>query len=194
MYQIDISPDKPLQTTTPGTLANLREWQSLRVSQNLRIDDGVLKTALSLFFLYQYPQFMFIYREAFLEDYHENLHDGKYWSYPLLYAMCALGVRTSPDPTIKEKGDLLSHCAETIVMSQALGRPHITVAQTLLCLAFYEFGSGNHSKGWSLAGTSSIYSPCKFLTLIRYGVSHGSRFRPPPGFKISGISRCNYRQ
>ncbi|MCJ1302433.1 hypothetical protein MMC08_005236 [Hypocenomyce scalaris] len=132
MYQRDISLDKPQDANYTDPRLDL-EWQTLRLSQNLRIEDSVINKALSLFFLYQYPQFMFIYREAFLEDYYENTHRGKYWSYPLLYAICALGVRASPD-------------------EKALGRPHVTVAQSLLCLAFYELGKGNHSKGWLLAG------------------------------------------
>ena len=149
MYQRDISIDTPQDANCTDPRVDL-ERQSLRLPQNLRIEDSVINKALSLFFLYQYPQFMFIYREAFLEDYYENAHMGKYWSYPLLYAICALGVRASPDEKVREKSDVLSHCAETIIMAQALGRPHITVAQSLLCLAFYELGKGNHSKGWLL--------------------------------------------
>lgn len=158
MYQRDISVDKPQDASSTDPHSNL-EWQSLRLQQNLQIEDSVINKALSLFFLYQYPQFMFIYREAFLEDYYENTHRGKYWSYPLLYAICALGVRASSDERVREKSDVLAHCAETTIMTQALGRPHITVAQSLLCLAFYELGKGNHSKGWLLAGMLYFYRP-----------------------------------
>jgi hypothetical protein len=153
MYQRDIPLDPPLYASSSDLQVDHREWQNMRVAQNLKIEDAILNNALSLFFLYHYPQFMFVYREAFLEDYYENAHQGKYWSYPLLYAICALGVMISPDEKTREKGDVLARCAETVIMSQALGRPHITVAQTLLCLAFYELGKGNHSKGWLLAGT-----------------------------------------
>jgi hypothetical protein len=154
MYHREISLETPQDANYADPGLDL-EWQSSRLPQNLRIEDSVINKALSLFFLYQYPQFMFIYREAFLEDYYENTHRGKYWSYPLLYAICALGVRASPDEKVREKSDVLSHCAETIIMTRALGRPHITVAQSLLCLAFYELGKGTHSKGWLLAGTLS---------------------------------------
>jgi hypothetical protein len=152
MFQRDISLDMPQEANSTDPHVEL-ELQRSRLQQNLRIEDSIINKALSLFFLYQYPQFMFIYREAFLEDYYENTYRGKYWSYPLLYAICALGVRASPDEKIREKSDVLSHCAETIIMTQALGRPHITVAQSLLCLAFYELGKGSYSKGWLLAGT-----------------------------------------
>jgi hypothetical protein len=154
MYQIDmpITPDHPPPPSSNDAAGALREWQGLAMPQNLRVKDEVLNKALVLFSLYQYPQYLFIHLEAFLEDYRKDFHRGKYWSYPLLYAICALGARISTDPSVKEKADVLSHFAETIVIAQALGRPHITVVQTLLCLAFYELGSGNHSKGWSLAG------------------------------------------
>lgn len=154
MYQIDIpiSSDQPPQPDCNEPVGSPREWQGLAMPQSLRIKDEVLNKSLALFSVYQYPQYLFIYLEAFLEDYHKDLHGGKYWSYPLLYAICALGARISTDPSMKEKADVLSHFAETNVLSQAHGRPHITVSQTLLCLAFYELGSGNHSKGWSLAG------------------------------------------
>jgi Fungal specific transcription factor domain len=156
MYQKDISLDKQQPTSSSPPNTDLREAPSLKVPQSLRIDDEILNEALSLFFLYQYPQFMFVHREAFLRDYYGNVHQGKYWSYPLLYAICALGARGSPDARVRDKGDVLSHCAETIIMTNALGHPHITVAQALLCLAFYELGSGNHSKGWILAGLSPL--------------------------------------
>jgi hypothetical protein len=156
MYQKDVSLDKLEKPSSADLQVNLREWQILGVPQSLHIGDAILKKALSLFFLYQYPQFMFIYREAFLEDYHENAYQGKYWSYPLLYAICALGLRASPDANIREKGDVLYRCAETTLIPGALSSPNITVVQSLLCLAFYELGAGNHSKGWVLAGRLSI--------------------------------------
>lgn len=153
IYQEDVSLDKEQTTSVCSFQTDLREAPSLRVPHTLRIEDGILNEALSVFFLYQYPQFTFIHREAFLSDYHKNTHEGKYWSYPLLYSICALGARASLDMRIRDKGDVLSHCAETIIMTHTLSQPHITVAQALLCLAFYELGAGNHSKGWMLAGT-----------------------------------------
>lgn len=157
MYHKDVSLDKPQETRSSDPQVDHRELESLDMPQNIHVEEGILKKALSLFFLYQYPQFMFIYREAFLEDYHEHAHQGKYWSYPLLYAICALGLRASPDEKIREKGDALYHCAEAMIMPQALGSPNVTVTQCLLCLAFYELGSGNHSKGWVLAGRPSLF-------------------------------------
>lgn len=152
MYQTDISPNKLHSTRDIDPYISLREWQSLRMPQNLRIEDEIISKVLSSFFLYQYPQYMFIHRDAFLEDYYENLHQGNYWSYPLLYAICALGVQIFSDARMREKGDILAHCAETIIMSQTLGLPHITIAQSLLCLAFYQLGAGDNSKGWLFAG------------------------------------------
>ncbi|RDW56460.1 hypothetical protein BP6252_14153 [Coleophoma cylindrospora] len=152
MYHKDVSLHNTQKTTSTEPHVGPKLWQSLGVPQNVHIEDGLVNKALSLFFLYQYPQFMFIYREAFLEDYYENAHQGKYWSYPLLYAVCALGLRASPDAKIQEKGDAVYRIAENIILLKALDSPHVTVVQSLLCLAFYELGAGNHSKGWVLAG------------------------------------------
>jgi len=153
MYQRDAPLDRPQESSSPESQRDLRRWRNLEVAaQNLHVEDEVLKKALSMFFLYQYPQFMFIYRETFLEDLFENAHGGKYFSFVLLYAICALGARASSDAEIREMGDVLSRYAETLIFSQSLGSPHITAAQSLLCLAFYELGAGNHSKGWLLAG------------------------------------------
>jgi hypothetical protein len=161
MYQKDIPLDKQnpgLNSGNSPPQTDLKEMPSLKVPQSLRIEDSVLNESLSLFFAYQYPQFMFIHREAFLRDYYGNFYQGKYWSYPLLYAICALGARASTDERVRDKGDVLSHCAETIILTNALGLPHLTVAQALLCLAFYELGSGNHSKGWIFAGVYLAYT------------------------------------
>jgi Fungal specific transcription factor domain len=164
MYHKDLSLEKlPDASSTDHQIALGSAQQSLKGPQNLHIEYEILNKALSLFFLYLYPTYMFIYRESFLEDYHENAHQGKYWSYPLLYAICALGLRASPDVKMREKGDVLYHYAEASILPQALGSPNVTVVQSLLCLAFYELGAGNHSKGWVLAGRLKSSTTYEFL-------------------------------
>lgn len=152
MYQKDPCWDNAPETSSGDSEPDPGEWQNMRVVQNLPIAEADLTESLSLFFKYQHPQFMFIDRDAFLGEYHSNAQQGKYCSYPLLYSLCALGARASGDARIREKASLLSHFAETMTISQSLTCPHITVAQSLLCLAFYELAMGNHSKGWLLAG------------------------------------------
>lgn len=160
MYQRDV-----LLTEEPGVSGGMEggaKWRPRWVSQRpLQVEASIIESALRLFFSKQDPQFLFIHREAFLEDYYENSHAGKYWSYPLLYAICALGVKFSSDSQVRSKSVALFHCAENDIMSHALGTPHITVAQTLLCMAFYELSGGNHSKGWVLAGTLTLGQKAK---------------------------------
>lgn len=129
----------------------------LRLASVLGINDSVVQETLPLFFVHQYPQFMFIYREAFLSDYYDNSHGGRYWSYPLLYSMCALGAPHSPDSNVQAKATLLARCAREIVMTHCLTRPSPTTIQALLCLAFHEVGQGNASQGWLFSGMSPSY-------------------------------------
>ncbi len=126
-----------------------------RIPLSFEVTEEVVKAGLKAFFETQDPLFLFIHRGAFISDYYDNAHSGKYWSYPLLYAICALGIKTLSDISLRSKSDVLRNCAESMIMSQEIGRPKITVAQALLCLAYYELGSGNNSKGWLLAGMSS---------------------------------------
>jgi transcription factor-like protein len=112
----------------------------------------LVNESLALFFTQQCPQFMFVYREAFLSDYFTSEHGGKYWSFPLLYALCALGVVHSSEPQTRKKAFLLAKCAEEILITHELGRPSFTTVQALLCLGFHEVGHGNLSRGWLLSG------------------------------------------
>ncbi|ENH63430.1 hypothetical protein FOC1_g10000446 [Fusarium oxysporum f. sp. cubense race 1] len=41
--------------------------------------------------------------------------------------------------------------AESIVMVSGLSRPSIPTVQSFLCLAFFEIGRGNVSKGWAFS-------------------------------------------
>ena len=47
--------------------------EKIRLGRSLGIDSALIQTCLPLFFLYQYPQLMFVYREALLADYFDNL-------------------------------------------------------------------------------------------------------------------------
>ncbi|WBW71129.1 DNA-binding transcription factor [Schizosaccharomyces osmophilus] len=107
---------------------------------------------LKLFFKWQYTQFMYINREAFLLDYYHHYHDGRYCSEHLLYAMCALGSRMAPEPEVVNSSDKYYRLSWDTLMEYGLGRPHITSVQCLLCLGFYDIGMGNNSLGWLLSG------------------------------------------
>jgi hypothetical protein len=117
------------------------------------LEDEVIMTALHQFFRWQYPHFMFIYREAFLRDHFGQRTKSKYWSLPLLMAICALGAVMLPDRTQSQMSEQFYAAAESIIIVSGLTHPSITAVQVFLCLAFYQIGKGELSKGWELSGT-----------------------------------------
>ncbi|KAL7905207.1 fungal-specific transcription factor domain-containing protein [Trichoderma velutinum] len=108
--------------------------------------------ALTDFFRWQYPYFMFVYREAFLRDHFGDRKNCNYWSAALLMALCALGAMVASDDKQRQLSDQFFQAAESIIMVSGLAKPSIPTVQTFLCLAFYEIGRGNLSKGWSFSG------------------------------------------
>ena len=127
-------------------------WSSIRLGSTLGIDDSLIRISLRLFFIHEYSRCMFIYREVFLEDYFNHDHGDKYWSYPLVYAVCALGARRSDDPDVRSKAFILAKCAQESVFTHCLSSPKITNVQALLCIAFHELGQGSSSLGWLFSG------------------------------------------
>lgn len=161
-----------------SAIAHIDDGGKMRLALTMGITSGLVHTCLPLFFLYQYPQMMFVYREAFLSDYFGNAHDGKYWSYPLLYAICALGAAHSTDSSVRDKAHVLAKCAEEIIVTYELSRSHPTTIQALLCLAFYEIGQGNASKGWLFAGRCQNRQKC-LSKHSRHVISDGPRYWVP---------------
>ena len=141
-----------LQEARAHSSPALDAFSILRLASALGVDDALIRETLPLFFLHQYSQNMYIYREAFLSDYYNNAYGGRYWSYPLVYAMCALGAPHSKSTEIQAKHRLLAKCAQEIIMCHCLARPSPTTIQALLCLAFHEVGQGNASQGWLFSG------------------------------------------
>lgn len=119
----------------------------------ISLHDELVHDALLQFFRWQYPHFMFIYREAFLRDHFSDRLGCKYWSSALLLAVCSLGTLMSPDKRHRESSAQFFSAAESILIVSGLTKPSIVTVQGFLCLAFYEIGRGNLSKGWGFSGT-----------------------------------------
>lgn len=128
------------------------------------IQDEVITDVLMLFFKWQYPHFMFIYREAFLRDHFGDRRGSTYWSSALLLAICALGTLMRPDSQRREMSERFFAAAESIILVSGLTHPTITTVQTFLCLAFYEIGRSNLSKGWGYSGTLFLRCSIDYLT------------------------------
>ena len=118
----------------------------------INMQEELVTNALLEFFKWQYPHFMFIYREAFLRDHFAEDEDRKYWSASLLFAVCALGLlmRTAQDE--RDASERFFSAAESILLVSGLAHPCITTVQAFLCLAYYEIGRGNLSKSWGFSG------------------------------------------
>lgn len=118
------------------------------------LDSGEGKTnqCIGLFFHWQYSQFMFIDREAFVQDYQRRSFDSQFCSSALIKAVCSIGALMSPDPDLRKRASYYSQQAIDMVMNHGLVTPHTTSVQTLLCCAFFEIGAGNLSKAWLLSG------------------------------------------
>ncbi len=135
----------------------------------INMQEELVKSALLEFFKWQYPHFMFIYREAFLRDHFGGYEDRKYWSASLLFAVCALGLlmRTAHDE--REASERFFAAAESILLVSGFAHPCITTVQAFLCLAYYEIGRGNLSKGWGFSGTTfTIFSASASKTCSRH--------------------------
>ncbi|KPM42497.1 hypothetical protein AK830_g4036 [Neonectria ditissima] len=120
----------------------------------INLEDELVAVAIRQFFRWQYPHFMFINREAFLRDHFGSRAKSRYWSLPLLLAICALGTVMSPDRTQAHMSEQFYAAAESIVIVSGLTHPSITAVQVFLCLAFYQIGKGDLSKGWELSGVA----------------------------------------
>ncbi len=110
------------------------------------------------FFKWQYPHFMFIYREAFLREHLGDRRQCKYWSPSLLLSICAVGALMTGDDATREMSERYYNAAESIAIVSGWGHPSITTVQAYSCLAVYEIGRGNLSKGWGYSGENA-YTP-----------------------------------
>lgn len=117
------------------------------------LKSAIITAGLQNFFKWQYPHFMFIYREAFLRDHFSTRQNCRYWSPALLMSICAMGLLMSDDDGGKEMSIRCFHAAESITLVAGSSGSSLVLVQALLCLAFYEIGRGNLSKGWALSGT-----------------------------------------
>lgn len=119
---------------------------------------GVDLTSLSImvglqnFFKWQYPHFMFVYREAFLRDHFGTRENCQYWSPALLMSLCALGLLMSEDDGDREMSTRCFHAAESIIIVAGSSGSSLLLVQAFLCLALYEIGRGNLSRGWAHSG------------------------------------------
>ncbi|XXG95529.1 hypothetical protein Hte_001793 [Hypoxylon texense] len=135
----------------PSTV-NLPADLILSYEDRANYHNPTIRLCLALFFYWQYPQVMFIDREAFVQEFELNPIHSEFCSPPLIHAGCALGALMSPDANIRALAANFADSAENALVRQGLAIPKITSVQALLCCAYYEVGRGNLSKGWMYSG------------------------------------------
>lgn len=142
--------------TTSSTPRHMRSnpsnFEHVAEHFGINLHDQIVDDALMQFFKWQYPHFMFVYREAFLRDHFGSRVDCKYWSSALLLSICALGTLMSTERRHREASEQFFSAAESILIVSGFATPSIVAVQGFLCLAFYEIGRGNFSKGWGFSG------------------------------------------
>lgn len=137
----------------PGHMSSESNFEYVAEHFGINLRDELVEGALRQFFKWQYPHFMFIYREAFLRDHFGDRVNCKYWSPALLLCVCALGTLMSTEERHRESSGQFLAAAESILIVSGFTKPSIVTVQGFLCLAFYEIGRGNLSKGWGFSGT-----------------------------------------
>lgn len=145
------SPNDFLQVT--GT--TVPDYEHVASHFGIDLEGTAIMTGLQHFFKWQYPNFMFIYREAFLEDHFGTRAASRYWSPALLLSVCALGLLMSDGEKDKAESLKCFNAAESIALVTGFADPSVVAVQTFLCLAFYSIGNGNLSKGWAFSGEYS---------------------------------------
>lgn len=142
-----------LQTISTRPMSSESNFEYVAEHFGITLNDAIVDDALMQFFKWQYPHFMFVYREAFLRDHFGPRVDCKYWSSALLFSICALGTLMSTEKRNRESSEQFHSAAESILIVSGFSKPSIVTVQGFLCLAFYEIGRGNLSKSWGLSGS-----------------------------------------
>jgi hypothetical protein len=176
----EVDDDKEEEEQTSSILT---EYSDIRLSRIFKIDDLVFNAAISLFSRHLNAECPFIDGPTLLGDFFHDIYKGKFWSYSLLYAICCLGARISPDPNVSKTADSLGRCANEMLNIRSLESPHATAVQALLCLAYVELGAGNNTNGWMLSGEYTR-RPLSFLSCSanspRHGISNVTRSGASP--------------
>lgn len=147
-----------LESTQQGRLQESAFNNADHVLRHFDIDlnSDIITQTLLLFFKWQYPNYVFIYRDAFLREHYGERQGGKYWSISLLLSICSLASSMLPESGRGNFGTRCHDAAVSIAIVADLTHPSITAVQTFLCLAFCEIGCGNLSKGWAFSGTTVL--------------------------------------
>lgn len=142
-------------------------------SKNLLTSDYKIIKSLSNFYKWLYPgHFIFVHRESFLYGFfahaENNYKNSQYCSEELIYSMCAIGSRLSPE--LRDLSEVYYEKSKKALLEIVFDEQSvatITTVQALFCLAFYELGKGNMQMAWYFSGLA-----------IRVGYAMGFQLDP----------------
>ncbi|KAL3229705.1 TY1 enhancer activator [Nakaseomyces bracarensis] len=142
-------------------------------SRNLLTSDYKIIKSLSNFYKWLYPgHFIFVHRESFLYGFfahaENNYKNSQYCSEELVYSMCAIGSRLSPE--LRDLSEVYYEKSKKALLEIVFDEQSvatITTVQALFCLAFYELGKGNMQMAWYFSGLA-----------IRVGYAMGFQLDP----------------
>lgn len=151
-----------------------------KIISQLNKDPQILQ-CLKLFFTWQYPDLnMFIFREAFLQEFFNPKLYNLYCSKILILSISALGAKMADDETTYSNSIMFYNEAKSLLLNK-LNNPSITSLQSYLLLSFYDIFNGANSSGWMLSGNA-----------IRMGFDLGFQLHPDSWFlkqKLSNYSK-----
>ncbi|AQZ12172.1 hypothetical protein BZL39_D02280 [Zygosaccharomyces parabailii] len=142
--------------------------EQLKILINVKVlsRSPLILQSLSLFFKWLYPgHFMFIHRETFLSAFFgDETAKSYYCSEELVLAIAALGSKLScSDGELFNKSEEYYQGAKDKALktvfqldgnsfTELTSSSKLAFIQTLLCLAFYDVGSGENAMAWYLSG------------------------------------------
>ncbi|CAI4047437.1 hypothetical protein SUVZ_12G1520 [Saccharomyces uvarum] len=160
-----IYPSNSLSITKKKTDGTRYQQQQVSL-KNLSRSPLILRS-LSLFFKWLYPgHYLFIHRETFLSAFFGDTNTKSYYcSEELVFAIAALGslISYKSETELFQQSEVFYQRAKTIVLkkifqledsslAESSSSSKLAIIQTLLCLAFYDIGSGENPMAWYLSG------------------------------------------
>lgn len=114
--------------------------------------DPHISECVKLFFRWQYPDMhSFVFREAFLLDFHHPKPGSVYCSKELVLAVCAIGAHMLNDPLLHDLAPDYYQQAKESLLSK-LDSPSVSSLQAFLLLGLYDVYNGRNNAGWMLTG------------------------------------------
>ncbi|KAL1857413.1 hypothetical protein Daus18300_010386 [Diaporthe australafricana] len=151
----------PTSIFNSGLIESSSPMASSTVSSQLSNSLSALHTptirlCIGLFFRWQYPQYMFIDRERFVQQFEQDAAVIEPGFTPLVYACCAMGAPMSADPEMRANSAPFAEYSESLLRLDRLTAPRLAFRMG------QELGFQRDHSHWDLSQRSSNTSPTYF--------------------------------